>query len=149
VVKENFVAAKLTGDDPPTAAENLKLVLTLNADAKSEAFHCPKRIINVSNWVIATDDNNGPVQRLDHWQPGDCFGASLPLTKKFLGVDPPKPIVTYDLGSVVVTGQPCSALGAVRGKADRIGLGLLSYDLRSDKSAQIRGLGSFAGLCFN
>ena len=86
---------------------------------------------------------------LDRWQPGDCFGASLPLTKKFLGVDPPKPIVTYDLGSVVVTGQPCSALGAVRGKAERIGLGLLSYDLRSDKSAQNRGLGSFAGLCFS
>jgi hypothetical protein len=145
VVKENFVAAKLTGDDPPTAAENLKLVLTVNADAKSEAFHCPKRIINVSNWVIATDDNNGPVQRLDHWQPGDCFGASLPLTKKFLGVDPPKPIVTYDLGSVVVTGQPGSALSAVReGKADRIGLVLLGYDLRSNKRSQIRGKGCFA-----
>ena len=60
MVKENFVAAKLTGDDPPTAAENLKLLLTLNADAKSEALHRPKRIVNVSNWVIATNDNDGP-----------------------------------------------------------------------------------------
>jgi hypothetical protein len=41
VVKKNLVAAKLTGDDPPTAAENLKLLLTLNADAKFEAFTVP------------------------------------------------------------------------------------------------------------
>ena len=60
MVKENFVATKLTGDDPPTAAENLKLLLTLNAEAKFEAFHCPKRIVNVSNWVIAANDNDGP-----------------------------------------------------------------------------------------
>jgi hypothetical protein len=60
VVKKNVVAAKLTGDDPPTAAENLKLLLTLKTDAKFEALYPPKRIINVSNWVIATNDNDGP-----------------------------------------------------------------------------------------
>jgi hypothetical protein len=49
VVKKNFVATKLTGDDPPAATENLKLLLTLNADAKFEAFHRTKRIVNVSN----------------------------------------------------------------------------------------------------
>jgi len=49
VVKENFVAAKLTGDYPPTAAENLKFFLTLNADAKFEALHGLKRIVNVSH----------------------------------------------------------------------------------------------------
>jgi hypothetical protein len=58
VVKEDLVAAKLAGDDPPTAAENLKLPLALNADAKREGFHHPKRVINVSNWV--TNDNEGP-----------------------------------------------------------------------------------------
>jgi hypothetical protein len=59
VVKENFVAAKLTGDDPPAAAENLKLLLILNADTKLEALCRPKRIVNASNWVIATNDNDG------------------------------------------------------------------------------------------
>jgi hypothetical protein len=59
VVQENFVAAKLTGDNPPTATENLKLLLTLNADAKFEALHRPKRMLNVSNRVIATNDNDG------------------------------------------------------------------------------------------
>jgi hypothetical protein len=58
VAKENFVAAKLAGDDPPAAAENLKLLLILNADTKP-ALYRPKRIVNVSNWVIATNDN-GP-----------------------------------------------------------------------------------------
>jgi hypothetical protein len=96
VVKKNLVAANLTGDDPPAAAENLKLLLTLNADPNSEAPYSLKRIVNVSNRVIATNDNDGPVERLGRWQPGDCFGASLPLTKKFLCVDPPKTIITND-----------------------------------------------------
>ena len=39
MVKKDFVAAKLTGGDPRTAAENLKLLLTLNAEAKLEAFY--------------------------------------------------------------------------------------------------------------
>ena len=60
MVQKNLVAAKLTSDDPPTAAENLKLLLTLNADAKPEALYRPKRIVNVLNWVIATNDNDGP-----------------------------------------------------------------------------------------
>ena len=60
MVKKNLVAAKLTSDDPPAAAENLKLFFSLNADAKPEALYRPKRIINVSNWVIATNDNDGP-----------------------------------------------------------------------------------------
>jgi hypothetical protein len=59
VMKKNFVATKLTGDDPPTAAENLNLLLTLNADAKPEALHGSNRIINVANCVIATNDNDG------------------------------------------------------------------------------------------
>jgi len=96
VVKENFVAAKLTDDDAPAAAEDLKLLLTLNADANSETPYSPKYIINVPNWVIATHQNDGPVERLGRWQPGDCFRASLPLTKKFLCVDPPKTIITND-----------------------------------------------------
>ena len=60
VVKEHFVAAKLTGDGPPTAAENLKLLLSLNAKTDSEAFDHSERIVNISNWVIATNDNDGP-----------------------------------------------------------------------------------------
>ena len=59
-MKENFVAAKLAGDDPPPAAENLKLLLTLYAETNLEALHRPKRIVNVSNWIIATNDNDGP-----------------------------------------------------------------------------------------
>jgi hypothetical protein len=46
VVQENFVTAKLTGDDPPAAAENLKLLVILNADTKLEALYRPKRIVN-------------------------------------------------------------------------------------------------------
>ena len=61
VVKENFVAAKLTGNDPPAAAENLKLFLSVYTNANFEALHRPKRIVNVSNWVIATNDNDGPM----------------------------------------------------------------------------------------
>ena len=60
VVKKNLVAAKLTGDDPPPTTENLKFLFTLNADAKPEALYRPKCIVNVSNWVIATNDNDGP-----------------------------------------------------------------------------------------
>jgi hypothetical protein len=97
MVQENFVAAKLASDDPPAAAENLELLLTLNADTKPQALYRPKRIINISNWVIATNDNDGPAQCLDRWQPRDCFGTSVPLTKKFLCVDPPETIITDDL----------------------------------------------------
>jgi len=60
VVKENFAAAKLTGDDPPTAAKYLKLLFILNVDAKFEALYGSKRIVNVLNRVIATNDNDGP-----------------------------------------------------------------------------------------
>ena len=60
VVKKNLVAAKLTGDDPPTAAENLKFLFTLDADAKLEALYRSKRIVNVANGVIATNDNDWP-----------------------------------------------------------------------------------------
>ena len=71
---------------------------------------------------------------------------SLPLTKKFFCVDPPKPIIADDLGSVIVTGEPDPSLGAIwEGEADRIGLVLLSDDLRPDKSPQIRAGGAFAG----
>ena len=59
-MKKNLIAAELAGDDPPAASENLKLLLTLNADTKPEALYRPKRIINISNWVIATNDNDGP-----------------------------------------------------------------------------------------
>jgi hypothetical protein len=38
VMQENLVAAELTGDDAPPATENLKILLTLNADAKFEAL---------------------------------------------------------------------------------------------------------------
>jgi hypothetical protein len=69
-VKKNFVAAKLAGDDTPATAENLKLLLTLDVDAKPEALYRPKRIINVSNWVIATNDDDRPAQ---------YFGCRPPL----------------------------------------------------------------------
>jgi hypothetical protein len=97
VVKENFVPAKPTGDNPPAAAENLKLLLILNADTKFDALYRPKRSINVSNWVIATNDNDGPAQCLDRWQPDDCLGASLLLPEQFFCVDPPETIITDDL----------------------------------------------------
>jgi len=60
VVKENFVAAKLTGDDPPTAAKYLKLLFILIVDVLFVALYGSKRIVNVSNWVIATNNNDGP-----------------------------------------------------------------------------------------
>jgi hypothetical protein len=60
VVQENFVAAELTGDDPPATAENLKLFFSLYTNANFEALHRLKGIVNVSNWVIATNDNDGP-----------------------------------------------------------------------------------------
>ena len=53
-MKKNFVAAKLASDDSPTAAENLKLLLILNADTKPEALYRPKRIVNVLKWVMTT-----------------------------------------------------------------------------------------------
>jgi hypothetical protein len=49
VVKKNFVAAKLTGDDPPAAAENLKLLLSLDAETDSEAFYHSERVVYASN----------------------------------------------------------------------------------------------------
>jgi hypothetical protein len=60
VVKENFVPAKLTGDNPPATAESLKLFFSLYTNANPEALHRPKRIVNISNLVIATNDNDGP-----------------------------------------------------------------------------------------
>ena len=59
----------LTGDDPPAAAEKLKLLLTLDADWEPEAFYFSKRIINVLNQIIATYDNDGPVEHLGSWPP--------------------------------------------------------------------------------
>ncbi len=97
MVKKNLVAAKLTGDDPPAAAENLELLLTLNADTKPEALYRPKRIINISNWVIATNDNDGPAQRLGCWCPGRSFESPLLLPKKFFKIDSPKPVIADDL----------------------------------------------------
>jgi hypothetical protein len=49
VVKKNVVAAKLTGDDPPAAAENLKLLLSLDAETDSEAFYHSERVVYASN----------------------------------------------------------------------------------------------------
>jgi hypothetical protein len=60
VVQKHFVAAKLTGDDPPTTAEYLKLLLSLYADANFETLYGLKRIVEISNRVVATNDNNGP-----------------------------------------------------------------------------------------
>jgi hypothetical protein len=60
VVQKHFVAAKLTGDDPPATTDYLKLLLGLYTDANFETLYRPKRIVNVSNWVIATNDNDGP-----------------------------------------------------------------------------------------
>jgi hypothetical protein len=37
-MEKNLLAAELTGDDLPSASKNLKLFLTLDADAESEAF---------------------------------------------------------------------------------------------------------------
>ena len=60
MVQENFVAAKLADYDTPATAENLKLFLSLYTNANFEALHRLKRIINISNLVIATNDNDGP-----------------------------------------------------------------------------------------
>jgi hypothetical protein len=38
VVKNDILAAKLTGDDTPATAKDLKLVLAFNADADAEAL---------------------------------------------------------------------------------------------------------------
>jgi hypothetical protein len=135
VVDKNIFAAELAGHDTPSAAENLKLFFCLYTNANFEALHRLKRIVNISNWVIATNDNDGPAQCLDRWQPDDCLGASLLLPKQFFCVDPPQPIVADDLGALVVAGKPSSALGAVRKcKGDGIGIVLVSNDLRSNKS---------------
>jgi hypothetical protein len=114
VAKANFVAAKLTRDDSPTTAENLKVLLTLNADAEFEAFHGSKRIVNASHRVIATNDNDGPAQRLGCWCPGRSFESPLLLPNKFFDVDPPKSVVADDLGSIVSVSEPGSSRGAVR-----------------------------------
>ena len=60
MVQENFAAAKLTGDDPPAATENLEFLFTLNVDANFEALHCLECVVYVPNWVVATNDNDGP-----------------------------------------------------------------------------------------
>ena len=60
VVENNRFKAKLTGCDPPAAAESLKLLFAFNADSDLEALHKLKRIVNVSHRVVATNDNNGP-----------------------------------------------------------------------------------------
>ena len=60
-MKKNLVAAKLADYDTPATTENLKLFFSLYTNANFEALHRLKRIVNVSNWVIATNDNDGPV----------------------------------------------------------------------------------------
>jgi hypothetical protein len=59
-VKKNFVSAKLAGYDTPATAENLKLFFSLYTNANFEALHPLTGIVNVSNWVTATNDNDGP-----------------------------------------------------------------------------------------
>ena len=51
MLKKNVIAAKLTGDDPPTAAENLKLLLCRDADANTEAFYHSERVVHILNWA--------------------------------------------------------------------------------------------------
>ena len=134
MVKKNFVAAKLTGDDPPTAAENLKLLLTLNADAKREALHGSKRIVNVSNWPIATNDNDRPAQGLGGRRPRGDWTTLLLLLEKVRDVDAPPAVITNDLVSPAIVGEPHPAFGAIgSGKADWVWLIALGLDLPPDK----------------
>jgi hypothetical protein len=49
VVKNDILAAKLTGDDTPATAEDLKLLLCFDADADSEAFYHSERVVYASN----------------------------------------------------------------------------------------------------
>jgi hypothetical protein len=64
VVKKSVPAAKLTGDDTPAAAKDLKLFLCFDADAELEALHGSERVLHVLNWFIASYDNDRPSQCL-------------------------------------------------------------------------------------
>jgi hypothetical protein len=64
-------------------------------------------------------------------------------------IDAPVPIITDKFCTVPITGKPNHFLAAIReGEAYGVGFIPLSCDLRSDKG-EIRGLGCFAGYCFN
>jgi hypothetical protein len=63
-MEKNVLAAELTGDDPPTATENLEFLFTLNVDANFEALHCLECVVYVPNWVVATNDNDDVTPRL-------------------------------------------------------------------------------------
>jgi hypothetical protein len=146
VVQQNFVVAKLTGNDPPTAAESLKLLLTLDADANPEALQDSKGVIHVLNRLIATNDDDGPVECIrcgPSWR--DWPLNALPL-HKLLEVHPPTAVNADNLLSPAIAGEPHPALGAIgRGEGDWVGLILLSLDLLSNQSPQIGVRGGFAG----
>jgi hypothetical protein len=50
----------LKHDDPQATTEYLKLLLSLYTDANFETLSRLKRIVDVSNRVVATNDNDGP-----------------------------------------------------------------------------------------
>jgi hypothetical protein len=147
VLKKNVIAAKLTGDDPPTAAENLKLLLCRDADANTEAFYHSERVVGAFNWVIAADNDYWPTQCLGHWPPKGRW--ALFSTKQVGHIVAPVAVITDEFCAVSITGKPNPSFAGIwEREAKRIGLFLLTLDLASHKRSQIGGRGCFAGLCF-
>ena len=129
-MEQDLVAAKLAGDDPPAAAENLKLLLTL------------KR----RTWKPFMGWSASSMSRTGSLRPTTMMGrpSFLVLLEQVLKVYSPWPVVADDLGAVLIDGDP--ALRTIKeGKAVGVGLVLLSYDLRLDKIPQIGVRGWFAG----
>jgi hypothetical protein len=81
VVQENFVAAKLTGDDAPAAAKNLKLFLGFDTQTDSEALQDSKSVIDVRCCAIATNDDDRPAQYFGCRPPLDHGALVLLLAK--------------------------------------------------------------------
>jgi hypothetical protein len=112
-MKKNFVATKLTGDDPPTAAENLKLLLSVDANGYSETFRRLKCVVGVLNRVIAADNDYWPTQRLGHWPPKARWALFSTKLEQVGHVDAPVAIVSDKFCSLPITGKPNPPVGAI------------------------------------
>jgi hypothetical protein len=112
-VQKHFVAAKLAGDDPPTTTENLKLFFSLYADAYSETPQRPKRVVCVSNWLVATNDDDRPAQCFGGWPPGGRLALFLPQLKYVSNIGAPVAVITDKFCAVPITVDPNPSLAAI------------------------------------
>ena len=113
MVQENFVAAKLTGDDAPAAAKNLKLFLGFDTQTDSEAPQDSKSVIDVRCCAIATNDDDRPAQYFGGWPPGGRLALFLPQLKYISNIDAPVAVITDKFCAVPITGNPNPSLAAI------------------------------------